>query len=143
MVSGRPGFSLSGLETVPLTRGGIVAGSAFGGVSCSSISENGKNKTSVSQLVSMAFPVINQNVHTFYLNSCRGLCTSSMTTIASTVLGLELFNVELHGDAVLLHLILPTGSQWQVVLLPLCCHSRFGQLTAQRDCTAYFSLYIL
>ena len=87
-----------------------------------------------------------QYVHTFHSNTSRGLCSPYLTGVASTVLRLEVLDEEQEQAAILFHLILPVGSQWQPVLLPLPQYSRLRRLrklTGQRGRPSLLSLYTL
>ena len=87
-----------------------------------------------------------QYVHTFHRKTSRGLCSPYLTGVASTVLRLEVLDEEQEQAAILFNLILPAGSQWQPVLLPLHQHSRLRRLrklTGQRGRPSLLSLYTL
>ncbi|KAG7283596.1 LOW QUALITY PROTEIN: hypothetical protein CRUP_020369 [Coryphaenoides rupestris] len=66
--------------------------------------------------------------------------------VATSVLWFEVLDEELEQAAILFHLILPVGSQWQLVLPPLHQHSRLRRLrklTGQKGSVSLISLYTL
>ena len=87
-----------------------------------------------------------QYVHTSHCHTRRALCVSYLTGVAATVLWFKVLNEELEQAAILFHLILPVGSQWQPVLPPLHQHSRLRRLrklTVQRGRPSFLRLGIL